>query len=264
MLVASNKLRERNYAFSTEKHDGPFSCPECDCEVILKKGRVKIHHFAHKSAARCAYGAGESQKHLRTKLGIYKALVKRADCSECELEKRLDGVRPDVIFSVNNKRVVVEVQNSTIKVDDIHHRMNIYKSLGIYVIWVMPDKSPPTYFHKSKGADVCRMKMWERYVHGMQFGRLYYWLRGTVVVPYHFQPFRVWVEQRYDYGGHYRYPKTLRIPMRKHPIGIAGKFHATTRDSKRYADFSYPAAMMWLDKFDKWWEVPSEDWWNER
>lgn len=34
-------------ASSVTKEDGPFTCPMCDGPVLVKKGRVTIHHFAH-------------------------------------------------------------------------------------------------------------------------------------------------------------------------------------------------------------------------
>jgi len=38
----------KSVAWKTEKSEGPFRCPGCAGEVILKKGKVKEHHYAHK------------------------------------------------------------------------------------------------------------------------------------------------------------------------------------------------------------------------
>ena len=41
-----------------------FLCPECDTDVILRKGDVRVHHFAHKPDTRCS---GESVIHKTAK-----------------------------------------------------------------------------------------------------------------------------------------------------------------------------------------------------
>ena len=48
--------RQRIAAWDQEKSDGPFYCPVCVEETILKKGTMKVHHFAHKPPIRCEYG----------------------------------------------------------------------------------------------------------------------------------------------------------------------------------------------------------------
>lgn len=40
--------RQKVAAWDQQKNDGPFSCPFCIEETILKKGTMKVHHFAHK------------------------------------------------------------------------------------------------------------------------------------------------------------------------------------------------------------------------
>jgi competence protein CoiA len=42
-----------------------YCCPGCSKTVILKKGRIKIAHFAHKPPADCLLAAGETLAHLR-------------------------------------------------------------------------------------------------------------------------------------------------------------------------------------------------------
>ena len=35
--------------------ENEYICPSCEEKVILKKGRIKIHHFAHKSDSECLF-----------------------------------------------------------------------------------------------------------------------------------------------------------------------------------------------------------------
>ena len=45
-----------------------FSCPKCDSEVILKRGDIRVPHFAHKSDTGCS---GEGVRHKVAKQMIY-------------------------------------------------------------------------------------------------------------------------------------------------------------------------------------------------
>ena len=72
MLVGVSENDNRILARDASK-ESKFFCPSCQEQLILKKGNVKIHHFAHKAESTCLY-AGESLDHLTTKLQIYDAL----------------------------------------------------------------------------------------------------------------------------------------------------------------------------------------------
>lgn len=54
MLSAVDK--DNGYALAMEAHkdDGPFHCTECEEELILKQGRVKIAHFVHLPYSECS------------------------------------------------------------------------------------------------------------------------------------------------------------------------------------------------------------------
>ena len=45
-----------------------FSCPLCDCEVVLRRGKVRCPHFAHKPDTGCS---GEGVRHKVAKQMIY-------------------------------------------------------------------------------------------------------------------------------------------------------------------------------------------------
>ena len=49
-----------------------FSCPLCDCEVVLRRGKVRHPHFAHKSDTGCS---GEGVRHKVAKQMIYLGSV---------------------------------------------------------------------------------------------------------------------------------------------------------------------------------------------
>lgn len=123
MLSAVNEPGETVMAWEATREDGPFFCPECDEEVILKKGSIVLPHFAHYPEASCSYGTGESEQHRRAKYEIYEALRSHPSVSHLEVERYLKEVRPDVSFLWQRKlRVAVEMQISAISPDEIAHR----------------------------------------------------------------------------------------------------------------------------------------------
>jgi len=76
-------------ALKAELKDGPFRCPECRCEVIVKKGDIYTHHFAHHPGEGCAMGdvadgewTGESQLHQYAKKEMYETLSKHPDVTQ--------------------------------------------------------------------------------------------------------------------------------------------------------------------------------------
>lgn len=261
MLVASSKTNEENLAWLTEKKDGPFFCPECEAEVILKKGKVKAHHFAHKPLVNCIYGVGESQRHLTVKRQIYEALVNHPDCSRCKLERRLNGVRPDVSLYIGSNPVAIEVQKSDIDIDEIERRTRQYTKLGIYLLWILPS-DPKTFYHKGEDQEVYRIKEWEKYLHAMYWGRVYYWQEEAIVFPCHFDDFEIWVEESNWYsedgeemsaGGYFKKAKSLKSPNFSTQLHIADNFRPITRNNWSAKNWTVPDSKLWIDALYKWW-----------
>jgi len=263
MLVASSTTQERNTARNTEKVQGPFFCPECQAEVVLKKGPKRAHHFSHKPPVNCIYGSGESELHYKAKYEIYGALTGHPNCSNCELESRLDGVRPDICLYINGKYVAIEVQKSTITIDDIVRRTIRYTELGMYLLWVVPHSEPKTHYRKNERVYAYRIKEWEKYLHAMYYGRIYLWQEQAFVVPYHFDEFKIWKEESQWYdeygdeqygGGYFRRAKSLRLPKsyskRQH---IAEDFVAKRRDSFVISGRDIPSCNLWKDNLRNWW-----------
>jgi len=257
MLVAHNQNNQRCVAWETEKDEAPFHCPECQGEAIIKKGLVKEHHFAHKPPVNCAYGASESQLHLRAKREIYNALVNNPKCFKCEIERRLEGVRPDISLYIGKTPVAIEVQCDTLDLYDIIRRTKRYNELGIYLLWLVPHSAPETIWREKDFAFVHRIKEWEKFIHGMYFGKLYHWQAGRSVLPYHFKPFEIYVEEKewhgeygeVQYGGGYsKTAKTLKTPVPGDSIlDIVEDFKASKRASFQTDNYTIPACKLWME-----------------
>jgi competence protein CoiA len=123
-------------ARSESRSNAPFNCPECSNEVILRKGMIRIHHFAHKPPFTCSYGAGETDAHRRCKIAIYDALLQAPNVRKPGLERSLMTVRPDVRAYINDVPIAIEVQISALSLDSIIRRTIEYARQGVYLLWL--------------------------------------------------------------------------------------------------------------------------------
>jgi competence protein CoiA len=268
MLVAINEFGHRKAAFESEKKNAPFYCPECRGQVILKKGRIKEHHYAHKPPFSCDYGSGETELHRKAKRELYFALSECPECSKCELERRLDGVCPDVSLYVREHRVAIELQRSDVTVDEIARRNLQYMRLGCFVLWIKPEVEFKTFFHLintetgSYKQRVYRPKQWEIYLHALYFGRIYSYFGGCSVVSYHFDkvrqyvPFRQWYDidrEEMEAGGYFKVlksMKTLNFGQKSH---IVHDFQMRRRPTWKSENWKIPECNLWIDSQRKWW-----------
>ena len=117
------------------KENGPFYCSFCNEEMILRKGAVKIPHFAHKQGSTCAYSTGETLEHEWAKLDLFEAAERRG--IKAFIEKKLsDHVRADVLLDFGDQKVAVEFQKSGMSVEQCKQRLQHYEETGIPVIWI--------------------------------------------------------------------------------------------------------------------------------
>ncbi len=265
MFVARSESSSRCIAWETEKDEAPFFCPECDAQVILKKGPARIEHFAHKPPVNCIYGKGETADHLRAKKAIYLALQKHTDCTRCEMERSLKGVRPDISLRIRGTPVAIEVQNSSIAIETIFQRSVRYYDLGISVMWVLPMHFPTSAYYDEEEAEVHRMKHWEKYIQALHFGRLYYWQLGSFVHAYHFKPFRKYVPESEWYnpdgsqetpGGYYQGRKDLREVCKLGPQLLDIAFDFVPKMHRKVFAISQgriPICSTWQDNVQRWW-----------
>jgi competence protein CoiA len=254
MLVAYNENGDRCYAKHTERSENPFFCPECNKEVLLKKGEIREHHFAHKPPVDCLYGQGETQEHYAAKNAIYDALFNHSQCRKCAIERRLKGVRPDISLYIRNIPVAIEFQRSSTSTEIINQRMNRYRDLGIHVVWLIPHRLP------NENA-VIRTKVWERYLHTLFYGRCYFWIEKAIVLPVHFNSHKIIVpsaewyedgEEMYVDGYSY-YAKEQRKVLHGRGAHLANDFKKTWRDVFQDKKFSYPSCLLWMDAQNRWW-----------
>jgi competence protein CoiA len=178
MLAALRGL-DRIEAADAER-GGSFVCPGCRSAVILKRGRVKIAHFAHMAPVSCSYAAGETAVHMAAKAAICAAFRARGLRAEVEFPVgQLSGDRrADVlVWGPAGQRVAVEVQHSAISLDDIARRTAGYMRAKIPVVWLPVLKAGILWDGLPMPGGVSVEKYpaphWQRWVHGYGFGGMW-------------------------------------------------------------------------------------------
>ncbi|WP_441000768.1 competence protein CoiA [Fodinibius sp. SL11] len=284
MLVALNSNRERCHASDSKKSEGPYFCPDSECggELILRKGSINIHHFAHKSTDSCSYSSGESELHYKCKTDICKTLEEHELCKNCDIERSLGEVRPDISLRINNFPVGIEVQKSTIDVREIIRRTKIYKEKKIFVLWIIPSLDQINF-----GYDVelekytFKPKAWQRLLHQMYYGRLYIWTGNASISPLHYEDLIYykeetnWVEENYGhlegtdwyreqhefaYSGGYEKKSKTRKEIRWSEDNTTQFFHIAEdfkpierQKYNKLTNWDLPSAYLWIDKSKNWW-----------
>lgn len=265
MLVALNSDNITRPSFEAQKDEKPFTCPVCKRNVVLKKGKIREHHYAHEPESKCEYGKGESQLHYRVKREIYLALKNHPNCQKCELERGLKGVRPDISLIINKFHVAIEVQKTNISTEEINRRLRCYSQLGIFLLWVSPENGPKLFFHEGEEEEICRIKNWERHIQQIQKGRIYFWQSGAFVKPCHLGSFYTYKEEtewpgeygEMNYGGgnweeKKLYKKPIKFP--ENDLHIATDFipkirKCTKKEARKLPD----ASKIWIDNKEEWW-----------
>lgn len=122
-MLSANLNDEKVFAFHVNDKNASYHCPLCKSNVILKKGKIKTHHFAHKNNNDCDWG-GESESHMKTKLEIYNFLISKG--FQADMEVIIDNSKADIFAVIDNRPVVIEIQNSQLSELEIIRRTNYY------------------------------------------------------------------------------------------------------------------------------------------
>lgn len=246
----------RAFARVCEKSHGPFICPICGCEVVLRQGNIREHHFAHKPPVTCPQAAGETMQHMQAKLAIYDALAQEDCVTDLDVEKSFGISIADVYAKIRGEAVAIEIQRSTLSVNDIVARTMNYQQLGIAVLWI---GLPRTEIFTTK----YNPQAWERWCHAAYYGRVYYWQDGQCLRPVHFSPYKIYVEERTYYdvsgdemvgGGYHRISKRYRTPEYGQPVLISGYFRSINRNAFNSETIHVPPSRLYADTLSKWWK----------
>lgn len=264
---AINSLTQKEYyATDAKKTDGPFYCPECYSDVVLRKCIEKIDHFAHQSRLTPIHNSKESELHDACKRTILEYLLKKYPDGNWDKERdiparprdNIQKLRPDISGRINKQGLAIEVQLSTLSISEILKRTLTYKRRNIAILWIVPLLKPI-------GQEQFRPRLFERYLHSMYFGRVYYWWVDLKhqVIPVHYAnakraiPYAEWYEegQLKQVGGYEKFYKTIKLAECERLINIDEDFFGQKREkfTPENEKKEVPACYLWQDSLEVWW-----------
>ncbi|MCH3922471.1 competence protein CoiA [Limosilactobacillus sp.] len=135
MLVAQGKA---GLVLAADARAGEsYCCPGCRETVILRRGRCKIAHFAHRPGSHCHLSEGETPEHLLGKTQLLEWAQRRGYQPRLEVYLPAIAQRPDLLLTVGTRSVALEFQCSPLSLRRLRERNAGYRQLGIPVRWLL-------------------------------------------------------------------------------------------------------------------------------
>jgi len=272
----SRKLRRDLSAEEASHQDEPFLCRVCYSDAVLRKCIEKRHHYAHHARLSPAVSDGETVLHQGCLDEILQALKLRFPAGNwaknrpipAKPDKNLGAVVPDIsgrLGGPNDPPLVIEAQVSSLSIAAIIKRSAEYTKRRIPILWIVPLK-------EDLGEAPFRPRLYERYLHTMYHGRVYYWQPGfgTQLLAVHYGvaerhiPLSEWydkeVEEERSAGGYDKPYKVIKRPVTVPKLDLVSQFYRLNRDEFRPWNErkTVPSLAIWKDKLADWWDK-SED-----
>lgn len=241
-----------------------YRCPACNAVLTVKQGRRVVHHFAHRPPHRCEWAKGETIQHMQAKDFFYRELISRGLHVELEYLLSLrDGTRRADLFvqSPRGRRVVIELQHTTLNLDDLESRANDYASMGIAQIWIpfLSNGILSTAERQLDGTLVIQKytaKPFVRWINGFNFGKgmWMYHAGSNHLWEASLRPHQLWVErsgyfdetgEEKSSGGYYRESKRWKTLTLRGPHNIGDLRIATShRPAETLSMYNWPEGMV--------------------
>ena len=149
-----------------------YYCPNCNTELVQKKGNIKVHHFAHKAKNDCPYAHREmSDWHLewQSHYGRHREILCRSG----------DEIR---IADVLIKDTVIEFQHSPISYDEVESRTLFHTGNNRKIIWLFDFREKYSQWRISP-TEYIPNSLWKKYpssfaeYENLKHKNTYYWER---------------------------------------------------------------------------------------
>ncbi len=254
-------------AYDVTKTDGPFYCPVCLCEVVVRKCTDKEDHFAHHARQSPIIRKCDRKLHNQCRDEILEYLKQifpngnwAAERAIVSKDERHKTVIPDISGRIDGKPIAIEIQLSPYSIKKIYQKVTEYRKRKISVLYIIP-------LREELGDKSFRPRLFEKYLHSMYYGKVYYWTpnRGTKIIPIHYSPSKRWIDesQWYDVnlqteitvGGYYLTYKTLKEPNYGKQVDIAKDFTSLQRPrfEPKNAKKTVPECTIYQDTQKPWW-----------
>ena len=114
-------------------------CPACGRPYEYCHGKIKSPYFRHMDKEECEdkYSESETEEHMQGKKDLYEWIKNQPGVTNAVLEAWIPETiqRPDIMFTYNNKKYVIEYQCSPIASEYLE-RHELYNAAGIHDIWI--------------------------------------------------------------------------------------------------------------------------------
>ncbi|MFN8343471.1 MAG: competence protein CoiA family protein [Spirosomataceae bacterium] len=223
------------------KENGPFYCPACLSEAIVRKcGQTdRSDHFAHKARQSPVLKSKDLVLHKKCLDQILSYLQQTFSDGKWEAErpitfeknKKQKEIVPDISGRINSVPVAIEVQKSAYTLKRIADKLADYKKCAdnLAVLYIIP-------LYEELGNEPFRPRLFEKYLHTIYKGRVYYWSEktGLAIQAVHFSPAKRWIEESTWYdsemmeerttGGFFLTYRTVKMPNYGPILDIAKDF----------------------------------------
>jgi competence CoiA-like predicted nuclease len=108
-------------------HRNKITCCACDNILIAKKGKINLHHFAHKKNADCVI---KRDNDCKTPWHILWQNIAKPEYLEKFMGKNGKMHIADI---VNEKNITIEIQHSNLSPEEIENREEFYGNM----IWIL-------------------------------------------------------------------------------------------------------------------------------
>lgn len=184
MLVARHDGQRVDAREASREH--AYCCPNCEGQVILRRGRIMVPHFAHRPKAVCDWATGETPAHLAAKVAMRDALEARG--LRAEVEQVIEGLQGDrradiLAWSPTQEPVAIELQHGSISLAELEARAAAYAAAGVAQIW-LPFLRPAAWngARRPRAGEAGDWVMerhpirnWERWIEAWGDGELWYY-----------------------------------------------------------------------------------------
>ncbi len=129
MRIASDSNGNRIHIDQTHASERYF-CPSCGEELVLRKGEIRAHHFAHRPHSICSdgwhYDMSEWHANWQDKFPVETQ----------EVVKRHNGKTHRADILIESTKTVIEFQHSPLSAEEFEDRNAFYNELGYRVVWL--------------------------------------------------------------------------------------------------------------------------------
>lgn len=186
-----------------------YFCRNCNSEMRLRIPKNKVTHFAHMPNNGCGL-SGESMVHMEAKKYFFDMYKNDGKYRSVEMERRLwnDERIGDVVLYPKNVEVqptVIEIQNSSISIDEIHQRFDDWNGEDHAMLWIVTANVIDPF-----AEDEIRVPAWVKLLHRVYMGRVYVY-HDSNIYAVHFES----VDRYNEWTGSEYYLKNTKTIMSK-------------------------------------------------